>query len=162
MLLKTSSISMTDKGCQEKDTSSIVPCNLRICAISRLCCAFSESQDCDWEEWVMLRIDEQWKVFWDILCWAIRSSLCASTWYLIAVKLYLFMLLGVRLYIIMCLMPSTWKQMNWQSTVETILCCPPPISFTGVSEQSKSLRCWSASHLLLPFSCCLLSYSLHA
>ena len=23
-----------------------VPCNLRICAISRLCCAFSESRDC--------------------------------------------------------------------------------------------------------------------
>ena len=43
------------------------------------------------------------------------------------------MLLGICLCIIMSLTPSTWKQMNWQSTVETILCCPPPISRSRVS-----------------------------
>ena len=36
------------RGCggEEKDTCIYVPRNLGICAISRLCCAFSESRDC--------------------------------------------------------------------------------------------------------------------
>ena len=81
----------------------------------------------------MLRIDEQWKVFWDILCWVIRSSLCASTWYLIAVKLYLFMLLGIRLCIIMCLTTSTWKQ-NWIGKAQSRqYCAALPISRSRVS-----------------------------
>ena len=66
-------------------------------------------------------------------------------------------LLGIRMRI-RCLMQSTWKVQNGEarSAVETTPCCPLPIR-SRVSERSKSLRWWRASHFLSPLSCRLSS-----
>ena len=107
------------------------------------------------EEWVMLCITMEG--FRDVLCWAIRSSFCASTGYLTSLKLYLFMLLGICLCI-MCLTPSTWKvrsnkmaKCGWD---DAMLASTYPVNRSA----SQLLRCWHASCLLSPLSCRLSSF----
>ena len=61
-----------------------------------------------------------------------------------------------------CTCASCWARgkfdwMKWWSVVMTMLCCLHLSCSHAVSNQSKSLRCWSASHLLSPLSCCLSS-----
>ena len=97
--------------CHFTCTSIYVLRNLRICAILRLCCTFSESWDCIEQHSVAHKVEDSldrlhrrhiaiWKSnavywwategFWNVLCWVIWSS-CA---YFIAIQLYLFLLLG--------------------------------------------------------------------
>lgn len=84
--------------------------------------------------------------FQDVLCQVIQSTSCASTY--MAVMLYLFMLLRIRLPHAKHVERLCKQNGKARLRRHHAVCLPR----SRISEQIKSVRCWHTSHLLSPLS----------